>query len=127
MDTCALCRWVSRTTRGSSSAIAVWTTGCAARTGRAFTLAAQMAAPELIPNDFAFRRYAFQLEHQQQTRVLGTTTITVAGGVAGHGAPPQRYFMVGFGRQLLAAEGVGFSTLARTQYAGNRALMLSVR
>lgn len=91
------------------------------------TVAAQMAAPELIPNDFAFRRYTFQLEHQQQTRVLGTTTITVAGGVAGHGAPPQRYFMVGFGRQLLAAEGVGFSTLARTQYTGNRALMLSVR
>ena len=90
-------------------------------------VAAQIAAPGLIPNDFAFRRYTFQVEHQQQTRALGITTITLAGGVAGHGAPPQRYFTVGFGRQLLAAEGVGFSTLARTQYAGNRALMLSVR
>jgi uncharacterized protein DUF5686 len=91
------------------------------------TVAAQIAAPGLIPNDFAFRRYTFQLEHQQRTRALGITTITLAGGVAGHGAPPQRYFTVGFGRQLFAAEGVGFNTLAHTQYAGNRALMLSVR
>jgi hypothetical protein len=53
--------------------------------------------------------------------------ITLAGGVATHDAPPQRYFTVGYGRQLLAADGVGFNTLARTEFAGNRALMLSLR
>jgi hypothetical protein len=74
-----------------------------------------------------FRRYVFQLDQQEQTRALGTTTLTVAGGVNTHGAPPQRYFTIGLGRQLLAAEGVGFNTLARTQYAGSRALMVLVR
>ncbi len=75
----------------------------------------------------AFRRYVFQLDQQAQTRALGTTTLTVAGGVNAHAAPPQRYFTIGLGRRLLAADGMGFNTLARTQYAGSRALMVLVR
>jgi hypothetical protein len=91
------------------------------------TLGAEVAAPSVIATDFSFRRYSLQLERQQQTLGLGTSTLTLAGGVATHGAPPQRYFTVGYGMQVLAADGKGFNTLARTAFAGNRALMLSGR
>jgi hypothetical protein len=91
------------------------------------TVGAEVAAPALIANDFSFRRYAFQLERRQQTPGFGTTTITVAGGIDSPGAPPQRYFTVGFGLRVLAAEGTGFNTLAHTGFAGNRALMVSLR
>lgn len=90
------------------------------------TVRTEIAAP-FIASGFTFRRYVFQLDQQEQTRALGTTTLTVAGGVNTHGAPPQRYFTIGLGRQLLAADGVGFNTLARTQYAGSRALMVLLR
>ncbi len=91
------------------------------------TLGAEVAAPSLIPNDFAYRRFVAQLERQQPLLGLGVTTITVAGGIATGNVPPQRYFTVDFGMDVLAVEGSGFRTLARTNYYGNRAAMLLVR
>jgi hypothetical protein len=91
------------------------------------TVGAEVAEPSFIADDFSYRRYAFELERRQEMGWLGSTTLSAAGGVATRSAPPQRYFTVGFGTRVLAAEGTGFNTLARTGYAGNRALMLSVR
>ena len=87
----------------------------------------EISDPRLIASDFDFQRYAFQVEHQLPLLGLGNTSLTVAGGVASHGAPPQRYFTVGYGIRLLAAEGTGFNTLSRTAFVGNRALLVSVR
>jgi hypothetical protein len=91
-----------------------------------FTAEAEVAAPSLIPNDFAYRRYALQLVRQQAS-FLGSTTVALAGGFATGDLPPQRYFMVDFGMGVLAADGIGFSTLQRTNYSGNRAAVIAVR
>jgi hypothetical protein len=86
-----------------------------------------VAAHDILASDFSFRRYTFQVQHRQQLGGLGSTTVTVAGGLATHFAPPQQYFTVGYGLQLFAAEGAGFNTLSRIEYAGNRALMVTLR
>ncbi len=90
------------------------------------SLAAEVADPSLIPDDFAFRRYTVQVERQQQWP-LGSTLIALAAGVATGDVPPQRYFTVDFGMGVLAADGIGFNTMYRTNYSGNRALMLVAR
>ena len=91
------------------------------------SLGLEVSAPRLLASDFDFQRYTFQAEHHQPLGGLGSTSITLAGGIASHGAPPQRYFTVGYGIRLLAAEGTGFNTLSRTAFVGNRALLVSLR
>jgi hypothetical protein len=90
-------------------------------------LGVEAAAPSVIPNDFAYRRFTAQIERHQPTLGLGVTSITLAGGLATGDVPPQRYFTVDFGMDVLAVEGSGFRTLARTNYYGTRAVMLLVR
>lgn len=87
----------------------------------------EVAAHDILDGDFSFRRYTFQLQHRQQMGGLGSTTVTLVGGLATHFAPPQQYFTMGYGLQLFAAEGAGFNTLSRVEYAGNRALMVTLR
>ena len=91
------------------------------------TVGAEAAVPSVIPDDFAYRRFTVQVERQQPTLGLGVTTVTLAGGLATGNVPPQRYFTVDFGMDVLAVEGSGFRTLGRTNYYGNRAAMLLVR
>ena len=85
-----------------------------------------MADPSLIPDDFTYRRWTLDVVREQRS-FLGSTAIALAAGTATGDAPPQRYFTVDFGMGILAAEGVGFRTLYRTNYSGNRALMLAAR
>lgn len=96
-------------------------------TSTRITIGAEIAAPDLVPNDFSFRRYTVQVETRQRTLNLGLTTLTVAGGIATRWAPPQRYFNVDFGMQTGTFQSNGFNTLADTNYSGNRAAMLTVR
>ena len=91
------------------------------------TIGAEAAVPSVIPDDFAYRRFTAHLERQQPTLGFGVTTVTLAGGLATGNVPPQRYFTVDFGMDVLAVEGSGFRTLARTNYYGNRAAMLLLR
>jgi hypothetical protein len=88
---------------------------------------AEVAAPSLIPDDFSYRRYTLHVERAQPVLGLGVTTVSAVGGIATGSVPPQRYFTVDFGMEVLAVEGNGFSTLARTNYYGNRAAVLTVR
>jgi hypothetical protein len=90
-------------------------------------LGLEVAAPSIVPDDFSYRRYAVEIERRQPMLGLGTTGITVAGGVATGAVPPQRYFTVDFGMEVLAVEGTGFGTLDRTNYYGTRAAMLTVQ
>jgi hypothetical protein len=91
------------------------------------TLGAELAAPDLIRNDFSYRRYTLQLERQQRTFNLGITTILVAGGIATGYVPPQRYFTVDHGMQTLTYQRNGFNTLGDTNYSGTRVAMLAAR
>ena len=87
----------------------------------------EAAAPSVIPNDFSYRRFTLEIEHAQPLLGWGTTTFSAVGGIATGFVPPQRYFTVDFGMDVLAVEGNGFSTLARTNYYGNQAVVLTVR
>jgi hypothetical protein len=91
------------------------------------SLVTEVAAPELIPNDFDFQRYAIQLERRQRTFNLGVTTIVAGAGVARGNVPPQRYFTIDFGMKTLTFQGNGYNTLSETNYAGTEAAMFTVR
>jgi hypothetical protein len=93
----------------------------------AASIGLEIAAPSVIPNDFSYRRYTLALGRAQATPGLGTTTVSLAAGIATGAVPPQRFFTVDFGMEFLAIEGRGFTTLNRTNFYGNRALMLMVR
>jgi hypothetical protein len=86
-----------------------------------------VSAREVLGSDFSFRRYSVHLEHQQRWGPAGVTTLTAVGGISTGYTPPQQYFTVGYGIQVLAAEGSAFNTLSRSEFAGTRAAMLLVR
>ena len=87
----------------------------------------EAAAPSLIANDFSYRRYTLEIQHAQPLLGWGTTTVSAAGGIATGFVPPQRYFTVDFGMDVLAVEGNGFRTVARTNYYGTEAAVITVR
>ena len=87
----------------------------------------EVAAPSLIADDFSYRRYMLGIERAQPLPGWGTTTLSAVGGLATGAVPPQRYFTVDFGMDVLAVEGNGFRTLSRTNYYGNEAAVVTVR
>jgi hypothetical protein len=91
------------------------------------SLGAEVAAPGVIPNDFSYRRYTFDVERRQRTLNVGVTTIRGAVGIATGYVPPQRYFTVDFGMETATFQRNGFNTLAETNYSGTRAALLTVR
>jgi hypothetical protein len=95
------------------------------------SVTAEIADPELIANDFSFRRFDVELERRQRTLDLGHTTVRAAVGVATGALPPQRYFGVDFGPDVayqgIAYQGNGFNTLEETNFSGNRAIILIVQ
>jgi hypothetical protein len=90
------------------------------------TLGAEVAAPEVIANDFEFERVYARLQRVQRTLNLGLTTIEVFLG-AGFGAlPPQRYFTVDFGDAGLIYNTGKFNTAEENNFAGNRIALVVV-
>ena len=91
------------------------------------SVSAELAAPLIIPDDFSYQRYSVQVQRRQRTLGLGVTTITAAAGIGSGTMPPQRYFTVDFGMKALTYQSGGFNTLGDTNYAGNRAAMITVQ
>ncbi len=87
----------------------------------------EVAAPSVIANDFSYRRFTLEIAHAQPLFGWGTTTVAAVGGFATGFVPPQRYFTVDFGMDVLAVEGNGFRTVSRTNYYGNRAAVVTIR
>jgi hypothetical protein len=96
-------------------------------TWTAVSLSAEVAAPSLIPNDFAYRRYVLRFQRRQQTLGLGITTLAVVAGTSAGELPPQRYFTVDVGMKALTYQSTGFNTLGDTNFAGNRAVMVAIQ
>lgn len=86
----------------------------------------EVAAPDLFPGDFSYRRYLLRIERIQRTLNLGVTSITAVGGIATGWVPPQRYFTVDFGRELYTYQPNGFNTLNGNNFSGTRATMIVV-
>jgi hypothetical protein len=83
----------------------------------------EVAAPNLIDNDFDFVRYWLWLRRRQRTLGLGLSTVEVYAGASDRILPPQRYFTVDFGNGLLDRN-LYFKTLGETNFYGSRALMI---
>lgn len=90
------------------------------------SLSAEMAAPGLIANDFAYRRYTVQFQERSRSSGLGVTTLNIVAGTSSGELPPQRYFTVDFGPRALTYQGTSINTLGDTNFAGNRAAMFAV-
>ena len=90
-------------------------------------LDAEVASPDLIPNDFDYRRYSLLIDRQQRTFNLGLTTIVAQGAIATGQVPPQAYVAVDFGMQTYTFQNNGFNTLNETNFYGTRAAMITVR
>lgn len=90
-----------------------------------FTVGIETASPDLIDNDFDYRRYFAQLYRRQRTASIGVTTINAYGGLSEGDLPPQRYFTIDHGNGILFGNGE-FSTLNENNFAGNRAAMVYV-
>lgn len=90
-------------------------------------LSVDLSAHDILSSDYSFRRYSVRLEHQQRWGNAGVTTFTAVAGLSTGFTPPQQYFTVGYGIQVLAAEGSAFNTLARGEFAGTRAAMVLLR
>ncbi|HYK09761.1 MAG TPA: hypothetical protein VEV39_03090 [Gemmatimonadales bacterium] len=91
------------------------------------SFAMDVSAHDVLASDFSYRRYSVHLEHQQRWAAAGVTTVNAVAGMATGFTPPQQYFTVGYGIQVLAAEGSAFNTLSRSEYGGTRAAMILVR
>ncbi len=90
------------------------------------SLSAEIAAPGIIPNDFAYRRYTLQFQSRRRVFGLGITTLNIVAGTSSGALPPQRYFTVDFGPRALTYQGTSINTLGDTNFAGNRAAMFAV-
>ena len=86
----------------------------------------ELAAPQLISNDFDFQRLGLRIIRRQRSLNLGITSVTAYGGIGWGELPPQRYFTVDFGKGAFFEEG-GFNTLDESNYIGDRTAMLVVR
>jgi hypothetical protein len=86
----------------------------------------ELAAPDLISNDFDFQRLGLRITRRQRSLNLGITSIEAYGGIGWGDLPPQRYFTVDFGKGAFFEAG-GFNTLNETNYVGDRAAMLILR
>ena len=88
--------------------------------------AVEVAAPDLFPGDFSYRRFVLRFERIQRSLNLGVTSITAVGGIATGWVPPQRYFTVDFGRELYTYQPNGLNTLNGNNFSGTRAAMVTV-
>ncbi len=83
------------------------------------TVGIEYASPDLIDNDFEYRRYFARLFHRQRSLGMGVTTLNAFLGTSDGDLPPQRYFTVDHGNGILFGNGE-FSTLNQNNFAGNR-------
>jgi len=85
----------------------------------------EQAAPDLIHNDFDFRRYYIDIRRRQRTLGLGMTSLRLYAGSSDGDLPPQRYHTVDFANAILHDDD-HFTTLNETDFIGGRALVLKV-
>ena len=90
------------------------------------SLSVEVAAPEIIPSDFSYRRYTMKFQNRSRELGLGKTTLNIVAGISTGELPPQRYFTVDFGPKALTYQGTSINTLGDTNFAGNRAAMFAV-
>ncbi len=87
----------------------------------------EIAPRSAFAEAYSYRRFTLEITRAQPLLGWGTTTVSAVGGIATGFTPPQRYFTVDFGMDVLVVEGSGFRTLSRTNYYGNRAAVLTLR
>jgi len=79
----------------------------------------ECASPELIDNDFDFRRYFLSLMHKRRILGLGITTVRLMAGSSDGDLPPQKYHIVDYGDFLLYDANI-VKTLSERNFGGDR-------
>ncbi len=85
-------------------------------------LGIEQADPEVIDNDFHFRRYYLDLFHMRRLAGWGTTLLRIYAGGSDRALPPQRYFTFDYG-EALGSYSSQFKTFNETNFTGDRAAM----
>jgi len=83
----------------------------------------EFASPDVINNDFDFRRYWVSFFRRQRTAGMGLTSLYVYAGASDGDLPPQKYFTIDFGEPYLTDAG-NFLTLDRNNFAGSKTLVV---
>ncbi len=84
---------------------------------------AEMASPDLISNDFDFRRYSLEIRRYQSLPGLGNLVVSAYGGMSDRALPPQKYFTIDIGAQDDMGN-LSFKTLRDKNFVGDRVLSL---
>jgi len=80
----------------------------------------ELASPDIIDNDYDFRRYYISLYRTQSTLGFGFSSLSAYAGASDGDLPSQKYFTVDFGAGLLTGD-LYFKTLGEKNFSGNRA------
>lgn len=80
----------------------------------------EYADPDMIDNDFDFRRYYVSLRRVGRLLGLGITSLYGYAGGSDGILPPQRYFTVDYAGELFP-ENLSFKTLGENNFCGDRA------
>jgi len=83
----------------------------------------EYASPDMIADDFDFRRYHIQALARTSLLGLGMSTFFGYAGSSDGDLPPQRYFIVDFHNPDYS-QPVGFKTVKETNFGGDRAAAL---
>lgn len=89
-----------------------------------FTAEVEYASPDLIDNDFDFRRYTISLTREQRLLGLGSSTVRIMAGSADGNLPPQKYHMVDYGDFLVYDANI-VKTLDERNFGGDRLLSVN--
>ncbi|MBU1317760.1 MAG: DUF5686 and carboxypeptidase regulatory-like domain-containing protein [candidate division Zixibacteria bacterium] len=80
----------------------------------------EVASPDLVGNDFDFRRYYARFYRTQSTLGFGFSSLSLYTGASDGDLPPQKHFTVDYGAGLLTSD-IYFKTLGEKNFSGNRA------
>jgi hypothetical protein len=83
------------------------------------TAGTEIAAPDFIANDFSFKRYSLSVTARHAVFGLGASSVSLYAGTSSGTLPPQKYFSMPFGTDILAV-GTGFQTLQTINFGGSR-------
>ena len=86
-------------------------------------LGVEVSSPELVNTDFDFLRYYLRVYHNRRLFGMGEMTVNLYAGASNKGLPPQRYFTLDFGDEMMTYD-LYFKTLDEYNFSGSRALAL---
>ncbi len=83
----------------------------------------EISRPDILNSDFDYTRYTLKIFRRQRTLGWGLTSIYAFAGLSDRSLPPQRFFTVDFGSQVVNGL-TAMHTLSDSNYVGDRAALI---